>query len=73
MQQRNLALVALLLAPLATADVEFTKPTAGQKLTGGGSITVEWKDSGDAPSLSDLTTYTLTLCAGGNEEGQFVR
>ncbi|ORX98111.1 beta-1,6-glucan boisynthesis protein-like protein [Clohesyomyces aquaticus] len=70
----------MLWAPLAflaavtfvSADVEFTSPKAGATLTGGTAITVEWKDSGDSPAITDLTTYQLFLCAGGNEPGTFI-
>lgn len=59
-------------APLALADVKITSPAAGAKLTAGSSISVEWKDSGSQPPLSDLKTYTLFLCAGGNDAASFV-
>ncbi|KAF2763134.1 hypothetical protein EJ05DRAFT_472066 [Pseudovirgaria hyperparasitica] len=68
MQSHCLALVALLLAPFVTADVEFTKPAAGATINGGGAIEVAWKDSGSSPSLSDLTGYVIELCAGSNQE-----
>ena len=71
MQFRLLALLAAI-TPFALADIEFTSPTAGAKLTGGGSISIEWQDSGSAPSISDLTTYQLFLCAGGNDDTTFV-
>ncbi|KAF2469640.1 beta-1,6-glucan boisynthesis protein-like protein [Lindgomyces ingoldianus] len=58
---------------LVAADVQFTSPKAGDTLTGGTAIVVEWKDSGDAPSISDLTTYQLFLCAGGNDEASIVQ
>jgi hypothetical protein len=61
------------LLPSVFADVKFTSPAGGETFTGGGSIKAAWTDSGDAPSISDLTTYQLFLCAGGNEEGTYVR
>lgn len=72
MQFRLLALLAAI-TPFALADVEFTSPAAGAKLTGGGSINIAWKDSGSAPSISDLTTYQLFLCAGGNDDTTFIQ
>ncbi|KAF2455163.1 hypothetical protein BDY21DRAFT_387237 [Lineolata rhizophorae] len=63
----------LLLPRRAAADVKFTKPEAGATLRGGGALTVQWEDSGDAPAIDDLTTYQLFLCAGGNEEGSFIQ
>lgn len=60
------------LAPFALANVKFIAPEAGEELTGGGAISIEWEDSGSGPSVEDLTTYQLFLCAGGNTEGSFV-
>jgi len=57
----------------ASADVKFTSPAAGDTLTGGGAITITWQDSGAAPSISDLSTYQLFLCAGGNAAGTFIQ
>lgn len=68
---RLLALFASI-APFAWADVEITSPAAGVTVKGGSSISVEWKDSGSQPALSDLKTYTLFLCAGGNDANSFV-
>jgi hypothetical protein len=67
-----LALVAAL-THLVAADIEFVSPKAGAKLTGGQSIVIEWKESGDSPAITDLTTYELWICAGGNEETTIVR
>ncbi|KAI9815556.1 MAG: hypothetical protein M1827_002690 [Pycnora praestabilis] len=61
------------LAPLAVADVEFTTPAAGASVAGGTTISVAWKDSGSAPSVSDLTSYQLFLCAGGNDASNFIQ
>jgi hypothetical protein len=57
-------------APLALADVEFTVPAAGASVAGGTAFTVTWKDSGDAPSLSDLSAYQLLLYSGSNTAPQ---
>jgi hypothetical protein len=61
------------LLPSVFADIRFTTPAGGETFTGGGSIQAAWSDSGDAPSISDLTTYQLFLCAGGNDDGTYVR
>ncbi|EON66062.1 hypothetical protein W97_05305 [Coniosporium apollinis CBS 100218] len=74
MRLRFLALLATL-APFAFADVEFTGPAAGDTITVGvqaASITVKWKESGDAPPITDLLSYDLFLCAGGNAEGEWI-
>lgn len=74
MRLRFLALLATL-APFAFADVEFTGPAAGDTITVGvqaASITVKWKESGDSPPITDLLSYDLFLCAGGNAEGEWV-
>ena len=60
------------LAPFASAAVKFTKPKAGATLTAGQAIEVTWEDSGDTPKLTDLLTYELFLCAGGNTAGENV-
>jgi hypothetical protein len=57
-------------APLALADVEFTVPAAGQSVPGGTAFTVTWIDSGDAPSISDLSAYQLLLYSGSNTAPQ---
>ena len=59
--------------PLAIADVRFLTPNAGSTAEGGGALQVSWEDSGSDPALSDLTTYQLFLCAGGNDEASIVQ
>ena len=68
---RLLTLLAAV-APYVFADVQFTSPSAGGTVAGGKTLSIEWKDSGEKPPLSDLTTYDLFLCAGGNDEESFV-
>ncbi len=68
---RKLVLLATL-SPFAFADVQFTSPAAGATLQAGKPIKAEWKDSGDGTALTDLKTYTLFLCAGGNDADNFV-
>ena len=67
---RKLSLLAALL-PFALADVQFTSPKAGQSISGL-TLEIEWKDSGDVPKIDDLATYQMFLCAGGNDEGEYV-
>ena len=67
---RRVALLAALLS-FTFADVEFTTPSAGQSLSGL-TLDIEWKDSGDDPTISELATYQMFLCAGGNDEGDYV-
>ena len=55
------------LGGVALGDIEFTNPTAGATLTGGFPVDVHWADSGDAPSIADLTSYQLLICAGSND------
>lgn len=60
------------LAPLAVfADVQFTSPAAGAQIAAG-TINVEWRESKIAPSIQDLTAYTLVLMVGGNEDGNML-
>jgi hypothetical protein len=63
------------LAPLVSAGIKFTSPAAGDKLTAGTAIEVEWEEGGSGPALSDLTTYQLILVGGGqkDEEQQVVK
>lgn len=59
------------LLPLVYADVKFTTPAAGASISGT-TINVAWADSGVSPPLSDLETYQLFLCAGGNDPSTIV-
>ncbi len=70
---RLLHLLSLLAAtaPLSFAAVEFTIPAAG-KTVPAGALSIQWKDDGNAPSLSDLTTYQIDLMAGGNTDANSV-
>lgn len=68
---RVLPILAPLLS-LALADVEFTSPRAGQSISGT-TLQIQWKDSGETPAIEDLATYQMFLCAGGNEETEYVR
>ncbi|KAL1592323.1 Cell wall synthesis protein kre9 precursor [Paraconiothyrium brasiliense] len=68
---RLLAPLAVLsaLTTLASAGLQITSPKAGDKLTAGDAIKVEWKEAGSGPSVDDLTTYQAFLCAGPNDPG----
>ena len=55
------------LAPLVSADVEFTAPKAGATLDAGTTITVQWQESKTEPLITDFLTYQLFLCWGGND------
>lgn len=69
----RLFLLLASVAPYALADIKFTSPDAGGIVAGGSTLSVQWKDSGSAPPISDLQTYQLFLCAGGNDANSFVR
>jgi hypothetical protein len=60
-------------SPLVSAGVEFISPKAGSDLTAGTSITVQWKEGGTGPKLTELTSYQLFLIAGGNKDEEQVR
>jgi hypothetical protein len=62
----------LLLSPLAFADVEFISPAAGASIPAG-AIVVRWEESGIAPKISTLASYTLQLMVGGNDAETAVR
>ncbi|KAJ4291949.1 Cell wall synthesis protein kre9 precursor [Kalmusia sp. IMI 367209] len=68
---RLLAPLAVLAAftTLASAGIQITSPKAGDKLTAGNALKVEWKEGGSGPDVADLTTYQVFLCAGPNNPG----
>jgi hypothetical protein len=68
---RACAVVAAL-APAVLADVKFITPKAGSNVPVG-TISVEWEDSGDSPSIDALKSYTLQLMLGGNGVNDAVR
>lgn len=59
------------LLPLAFADVDFTKPAAGDVISGT-SLIATWSESGQKPSITTFSSYSLFLCAGGNNDTDFV-
>jgi hypothetical protein len=67
MRLELLSLVAALAPSFVFADVQFTSPAAGASIPAG-AITVQWTESGDAPSISQLSSYTLTLMVGGQTD-----
>jgi hypothetical protein len=60
------------LTVVTIADVGFLSPAPGAVGHGGSALTVAWAESGVAPLITDLTTYQLFLCAGGNDEPSMV-
>jgi hypothetical protein len=68
------SLVALVaaLSSLAHAGITITSPKAGVTIKAGTAITVQWTTDSSAPAIADLTTYTLLLVAGGNQDDQQV-
>ena len=63
-----LSLISILL-PVVFADVQFTYPSAGARIpVSVGTINVQWQDSGKTPPIGELTTYTLDLMVGGNND-----
>ena len=69
---RCLLLLATCLLSFTLADVLVTTPAAGASIASL-TLSVAWKDSGDTPKISDLASYQLFLCAGGNDEDNYVR
>jgi len=57
---------------LAQADVEFLSPLAGSTAKGGDVLTAIWMDSGNPPKIAELTNYSLSLCAGGDNPESIV-
>lgn len=65
-----LLVASLLLGVLA--DVKFVSPLAGSTITST-TIYIAWEESGAAPLISDLGSYAISLCAGGNDPDDYVR
>ena len=49
------------------ADVQFTVPSAGETISAGTTISVEWEESG-----LTISAYTIQLMVGGNDESTMV-
>ncbi|KAK9470693.1 Ser-Thr-rich glycosyl-phosphatidyl-inositol-anchored membrane family-domain-containing protein [Dipodascopsis tothii] len=58
----------LLLATHVYADIEFLTPKASKAYDAADALAITWQDSGDAPSMDDLTTTTIILCTGSNDD-----
>ncbi|KAL1311479.1 hypothetical protein AAFC00_004420 [Neodothiora populina] len=58
-------------APQALADFYFSSPVGGQSYPGGTALKVTFVDNGKAPAVADLTTYTLSVCYGGNTAASY--
>ncbi|KAJ9502585.1 Cell wall synthesis protein kre9 precursor [Exophiala xenobiotica] len=69
---RSLLLLATSLLSFTLADVLVTTPAAGAT-TASLTLAVEWEDSGNAPKISNLASYQLFLCAGGNDEANYIQ
>jgi hypothetical protein len=67
----RLAWLLATLVPFVFADVKFTSPAAGVTVTGP-TISISWEESGTSPKISDLASYQLFLCAGGNDVSNYV-
>lgn len=57
--------VAASVLPSALAAVSMTVPAAGASVPNTG-FTITWVESGDAPSITDITGYVLYLYTGPN-------
>jgi hypothetical protein len=69
---RSTALLTAALLSLVHADVEVQLPKAGDTITGT-QLEIQWQDSGNSPALTDLASYQLFLCAGGNTESSYIQ
>ncbi|KAI1609331.1 hypothetical protein EDD37DRAFT_612858 [Exophiala viscosa] len=69
---RPFLFLAACLLSFVLADVEVTGPEAGDTITGL-KLSITWKDSGTSPALSDLASYQLFLCAGGNKDSNYIQ
>ncbi|KAI4162209.1 MAG: hypothetical protein LQ342_004229 [Letrouitia transgressa] len=55
------------IAPFILCDVRFTSPPAGASLQAGQTLIISWNDSKESVSLDPFASYSLFLCAGGDE------
>jgi len=62
----NLLAAVTTLAPLTLAYPRLSSPSPGTQVPVLGGITATWTDNGNAPALTDLSSYQLFLCAGSN-------
>ncbi|KAK2774271.1 hypothetical protein FQN53_003709 [Emmonsiellopsis sp. PD_33] len=74
----QLSLVLLPLALLASAAtaaaVEFTTPSAGAIIKGGGSpLDVEWRHLGNNSNVPESVRFDIFLCAGGDDEDSYTQ
>ncbi|KAK2730822.1 hypothetical protein FQN55_005425 [Onygenales sp. PD_40] len=74
----QLSLVLLPLALLAStataAAVEFTTPSAGAIIKGGGSpLDVEWRHLGNNSNVPESVRFDIYLCAGGDDEDSYTQ
>ncbi|KAJ9611082.1 Cell wall synthesis protein kre9 precursor [Cladophialophora chaetospira] len=68
---RCVCLVAAVLLSFSRADVQVVSPQAGDTITGL-NLEIQWKDSGKTPPIAQLANYQLFLCAGGNDESDYI-
>ncbi|KIX92262.1 uncharacterized protein Z520_12008 [Fonsecaea multimorphosa CBS 102226] len=68
---RSIYLLAVAILPFTCADVQVVAPEAGDSISGL-NLEIQWKDSGNSPPLSQLANYQLFLCAGGNDESDYI-
>ncbi|RKF79792.1 Cell wall synthesis protein KNH1 [Golovinomyces cichoracearum] len=62
--------LVLLIFSLVYAYPQITSPSAGAFLSGGVIFTVMWAESGDPPTIPELTSYELYLYTGSNASPQ---
>lgn len=66
------ALIHLAFAPFAIAYPAFSAPAAAAVNTAGTAFTVSWADNKVAPSIADISTYSLDVCAGSSSGADLV-
>ncbi|KAK9449853.1 uncharacterized protein V1518DRAFT_414852 [Limtongia smithiae] len=50
------------------ADVEFLTPVSGESYSADDTFQITWQESGDVPALSTVTTTSIILCTGSNDD-----
>ncbi|KAK4499472.1 hypothetical protein PRZ48_009987 [Zasmidium cellare] len=67
MRLQELLFAATLAPAVVDAAVKFTTPAAGANVDPT-AISVAWEDDSESPSIDELTSYTLQLMVGGNDD-----
>jgi hypothetical protein len=66
-------ILLLLFFKLCLADILFTSPSPGSVQANGAPLSISWVESGLSPLISELSSYQIFLCAGGNDPSGIIQ